>query len=245
MISGSKRSHDPYSTTRWSVVMHSAASPSARADIAFSELAQRYWYPVYAYVRRCGHTPAIANDIVCAFLAHLMRKVSGRGTSAPHGDFRRYLLDRLSAFLASDWCAAVDVDAPTGLVVPTDLEAHYEHDAVRVATPEQAYQHAFALEVMARAFHRLRAEANAAGHSAMYGALEPYLVEDPGPEDYDAISRRLNSGRLVLVVALKRLRQRFRELVDKELLDTVVSAEEFVAEQTALHAALSTIRVTR
>jgi hypothetical protein len=39
-------------------------------------------------------------------------------------------------------------------------------------------------------------------------------------------------------MALKRLRQRFRELVRDELADTVASADELAAERQALFAAL-------
>jgi hypothetical protein len=39
-------------------------------------------------------------------------------------------------------------------------------------------------------------------------------------------------------VALKRLRQRFRELVGEELADTVTSSDDLAAEQQALHAVL-------
>jgi len=40
------------------------------------------------------------------------------------------------------------------------------------------------------------------------------------------------------VLALKRLRQRFRELAGQELADTVTSPEDLANEQAALHAAL-------
>jgi hypothetical protein len=42
----------------------------------------------------------------------------------------------------------------------------------------------------------------------------------------------------MIVMALKRLRQRFRELIDSELADTVASADELLAEQQALYAVL-------
>jgi hypothetical protein len=45
-----------------------------------------------------------------------------------------------------------------------------------------------------------------------------------------------------LIVALKRLRQRFRELVGQELADTVTSTEDLASEQAALHAVLSEMR---
>src|SRR5512144_2914201 len=104
------RSHDRFATTRWSVVMQSASAESADASDALTELAQRYWYPVYAYVRRCGHAPAIAQDITRCFLGGLMRRFREGGAQHPQGYFRRYLLDQLNAFLGGDWREVVEND---------------------------------------------------------------------------------------------------------------------------------------
>jgi hypothetical protein len=121
---------------------------------------------------------------------------------------------------------------------PLDLEQRNREDNVGVSSPEQAYQRSFALEILARALKRLREEARQTGHLAMYEALEPYLAVDPAPGQYAEIAERLGSRPLALVVASKRLRQRFRELIGDELADTVSSAEELIAEQQALHALL-------
>jgi hypothetical protein len=86
--------------------------------------------------------------------------------------------------------------------------------------------------------NRLRREATQAGREAMFEALEPFLTIDPPPGQYEAISGTLGTRPLALVVALKRLRQRFRELADEELAETVTSADELEAERVALHAAL-------
>jgi RNA polymerase sigma-70 factor (ECF subfamily) len=72
----------------------------------------------------------------------------------------------------------------------------------------------------------------------MCEALEPFLARDPLPGQYDELGRKLGVRPLALVLALKRLRQRFRELVREELADTVASAEELAAEQEALLAVL-------
>lgn len=218
--------------------MHAATTSSSDARSALAELVQRYWYPVYAYVRRCGHIAPIAGDISGNFLKHLMREFQADQARTPRGDFRRYLLGRLNAFLGSDWREAANEQALGELVAPPDLETRYEADGANATSPEQAYQRGFALEVIARAFKRLRSEANRTGHLAMYTLLQPYLAHDPGPGEYESIAQRLNSRPLALVVALKRLRQRFRELVGEELADTVSSAEELATEQASLHAVL-------
>ena len=109
-------------------------------------------------------------------------------------------------------------------------------------SPEQAYQRSFALEVLARSLRRLQMEAIQTGHLPMYEALQPYLSHDPVPGEYQAISVRLKIPPLALVVALKRLRQRFRELAGQELSDTVTSAEDLMKEQATLLAVLRDIQ---
>jgi len=58
------------------------------------------------------------------------------------------------------------------------------------------------------------------------------------PGEYEQIGKQLHTPPLALVLALKRLRQRFRELASQELADTVTTAEDLANEQAALHAAL-------
>jgi len=242
MISSS-HSHNRFATTRWSVVMQLAATESTSAQDALVELAQRYWYPVYAYVRRCGHVPAIAQDITRSFLQHLLQHFRAGRTLTAQGHFRRYLLAELNAFLAGDWReAVVDESSPELVLPPSDLEPRYQRDNTQPGSPEETYQRSFALEVLGRAFKRLRSEARKTGHLDMYEALEAFLGNDPQAGVYEELARKLNTRPLALVVALKRLRQRFRELVGEELADTVTSAEDLVAEQQALHAVLRQVQ---
>jgi RNA polymerase sigma-70 factor (ECF subfamily) len=238
MIQRSNRSQDRFATTRWSVVMHAAASSSTDARTALAELVQRYWFPIYAYVRRCGHSVPIAGEVSASFMRHLTRAFGSPQPVMPRSDFRRYLLVQLNAFLGTDWRESVADEVSGELRIPQNLEQRYQNETADASSPEAAYQRAFALEIIARALRRLRSEAQRAGHLEMYTALEVYLAKDPGPGEYDALAQRLNSRPLALVVALKRLRQRFRELVGEELADTVSSAEELSTEQALLHAVL-------
>jgi hypothetical protein len=239
-MTSSEDSRRQFATTQWSMVTRRASVEPDDARTALVKLCLRFWYPVYAYLRRCGHSPAIADDIVRSFLQHLLAHFRDAGTVAARGQFRQYLLARLNEFLAGDWASVAPRDfAPELAQAPPDLEARNARDNAQAGSAEQAYQQSFALELLARAFARLRAEAVGTGRSEMYEALEPYLALDPVAGEYDALARRLRMRPLALVVALKRLRQRFRELIDTELADTVASAEELQAEQQALFAVLS------
>ena len=228
-----------FATTHWSTVMQLDAPRAADAHSALVELCLRYWYPAYAYVRHCGHPQAIAQDITRSFLQHLFVHFRDEGTARAQGQFRRYLLSRLQAFLADDWRVVVTSDVIAELAAPPgDLELRNQHDNADAGSPEQAYQQCFALEVLARALANLRKEARETDRLDMYEVLEPLIALDPAPGEYEELARHLHTRPLALVVALKRLRQRFRELTDAELADLVASPEELFAEQQALHAAL-------
>jgi RNA polymerase sigma-70 factor (ECF subfamily) len=170
-----------------------------------------------------------------------MGDVSGEGGRAEHGHYRTYLLARLNAFLAGDQHASVPASGED-LDMPMDLEERYQQDHIDALSPEQSYQRAFALQVLHRTLRRLRNEASQTGHVEMYDQLEPFLAREPAPGEYEMVATRLHSRPLTLVVALKRLRQRFRELAAEELVDTVATASDLASEQEALLAVLSDIR---
>ena len=53
-----------FTTTHWSVVLAAQADNPARARDALEQLCTVYWYPLYAYLRRRGHQPADAEDLM-------------------------------------------------------------------------------------------------------------------------------------------------------------------------------------
>ncbi|MBS0212294.1 MAG: hypothetical protein JSR26_03820 [Proteobacteria bacterium] len=231
-------SKDSFAATRWSVVLQGTAGRAAGGADALGELARRFGYPVYAYVRRCGHAPAIAQDITRLFL-HETAKQTGCVRPATGQHLRDFLLERLHRFLGADWRAEVEAAGDSGAwAPPADLEVRYQHDVGAGLSPEQAYQRAFALEVIARALQRLQAEAAQTGHLPMFEALREFIARDPPPGMLDGIGQRIKVAPLALLVALKRLRQRLRELTAHELADTVASSSALDAEMAALHTIL-------
>lgn len=227
---------EDFSRTRWSLVRSLGAPGEARR--ALTELALRYWYPVYAYVRRCGHAPEIAQDITRAFFQKVATEAGGL-EDASRGRFRDWLLTRLNVFLAGDWRELAADEVPEVSPALEELERRHRGDHPVGESPEQAFQRGYALEVLARGFKALQAEARETGHLDMYEALEPYLARDPSPGQYDELGRRLGIRPLALVLALKRLRQRFRELVREELADAAASPDDVASEQQTLFAVLA------
>jgi hypothetical protein len=229
--------HDTgFRSTRWSAATHATALRDTGGAEALAELFMRYRYPVYAYVRRSGHAPAAALELMHRFLDALQRRV---GADPPTGrpQFRRFLLDALATYVASHThSAGAAPDAEPDSSAP--LEARFACDAARDDAPAQAFQRGFAVDVLLRAFARLREEAEATGHGAMYAALAPYFARDPEMQEYDLLAASLRMRPLTIAVALQRLRQRLQELAAEELADTVSTAAELADEQAAMLAAL-------
>lgn len=228
--------HLRFAETRWSLV---AAAAEARRPLA--ELCMHYWFPVFAYARRMGHPPESAQNITRCFFQSLVGERLAALRSDPPRRFREWLQAELSRFLADVWPdrAAQAVEGEPHPPLPSEaLERRFAAEANVAASAEQGFSRSFALELLGRAAQRLRGEAREAGREAMFARLAPFLTAEPTAPDYAAISTELGVATLPLVVALKRLRQRYRELVDDELAQTVQSHEDLPAERAALHAAL-------
>lgn len=239
---------DPeFQTTRWSLVaaLDQPGRDAGDSDAVRQQLLQlclRYWYPVYVYLRRSGHPPAVAQALSTRFFARLLRgRVAGRGRD---GRFRTWLMAELHRFLAlpADLLDDPGADAQ-GIELPVpaleQLEARREREDSGNGPPELALQRGVALELIGHAIHQVEVEAGNAGRTEMFEALQPYLASDPGPGVFAALARGLDVSPLFLSLALKRLRERFREVVDAELVQTVADASALDAERRILHAALS------
>jgi RNA polymerase sigma-70 factor (ECF subfamily) len=90
--SASEKLPNVFATTHWSVVLTAARSDSTRAGAALEHLCRSYWYPIYHFVRRQGHSTHDAQDFTQAFFARLLgktgslRRTSRAGVSAVHFD---------------------------------------------------------------------------------------------------------------------------------------------------------------
>ena len=51
-----------FATTHWSVVLQAGEGSSPETAAALETLCRAYWYPLYAFARRSGHSPEDAQD---------------------------------------------------------------------------------------------------------------------------------------------------------------------------------------
>jgi len=88
-----------FTTTQWSEVLDAQQTDPERARAALKNLCGRYWYPLYAFICRRGHSPQDAEDLTQSFFAHLFSRDALSSVDRSKGLFRTFLLSSLVNFL--------------------------------------------------------------------------------------------------------------------------------------------------
>ena len=226
-----------FANTRWTLVA-ALQDGEGGAQRHLLELCLHNWYPVYSYLRRCGHAPEIAQQLTRTFFDQLLREGPDRAVNSDFGRFHQFLLAELHRFLSSDRPPA-SANAPEPPLTLAEMEARQRSESTFAGSPEQALRRGFALEVISSSLAKLRNEAREAGRLDMFEAMERFLTTEPLPGELEVVATRFALRPLFVVMAMKRLRERFRELIDNALGDTVLNTEELEAERRALQQALA------
>jgi RNA polymerase sigma factor (sigma-70 family) len=232
-----------FATTHWTVVLTAGRRATPEADRALEELCRTYWYPLYAYVRRRGHSPPDAQDLTQEFFARLLAKHWIESADREKGRFRTFLLTARSRFLANEWDrAGTQKRGGHAVHLPLDTETaetRYEADSALSLTPDRLYDRHWAMTLLDRALSRLRTEQERAGKAKEFAVLSPFLTAERGSIPYAQAAAQLGVSEAAARQAVHRVRKRFREMFREEITQTVAVPEEVDEEIRHLLAALS------
>src|ERR1022692_5106811 len=89
--------------TRWSVVLAARQEASPESAVALESICRAYWYPLYAYVRRCGQSPHDAQDLTQEFFCRLLEKRWLDSADREKGKLRMFLIGALKHFMSNEW----------------------------------------------------------------------------------------------------------------------------------------------
>src|SRR6186997_513077 len=92
-----------FPNTRWSVVLAAKQRSSPESAAALEAICRAYWYPLYAYVRRCGQSPADAQDLTQEFFCRLLDKRWLDSANPDKGKLRTFLIVALKHFMSKEW----------------------------------------------------------------------------------------------------------------------------------------------
>src|SRR5687768_10087537 len=92
-----------FPNTRWSVVLAARQRSSPESEAAMEAICRAYWYPLYAYIRRQGHSAHDAQDFTQEFFCRLLEKRWLDAADREKGKLRTFLIVALKKFMSKEW----------------------------------------------------------------------------------------------------------------------------------------------
>jgi RNA polymerase sigma-70 factor (ECF subfamily) len=230
-----------FPTTRWTLVVAAGDPGRKEARSALVSLCENYWYPLYAYLRRCGYPADQAQDFTQEFFTRVLEGRYLDRADPEKGRFRSFLLSSLKFFVADEGDRQRAHKRGGGQLVPLEFssgEERYQREPAHDETPERIFERRWALLVLDRVVEKLRDEFVQHGRPEHFERLKVFLL---GQSDapYAALAREMNTSEGALKVAIHRLRKRYREVFRQEIADTVADPVEVESELRFLAASLT------
>jgi len=216
--------------TRWSIIIRTRDRNSKEAEMALSELCRIYWYPLYAFVRRCGHSHHEAEDLTQGFFLHLIGKDGIRNVDPAKGKFRSFLLSSIKHFLSNEreHSQALKRGGKQTLlsIDLSDGERRYSVEPADTMTPQAMFENSWAMNLLADTMADLRREYESRQRKDVFDLVEGFIVESGPVVSYATAAATLGTSEGNIKVLVYRIRRRFGELLRERIAHTVESDAE-------------------
>jgi RNA polymerase sigma factor (sigma-70 family) len=233
-----------FRTTHWSVVLAASQNESSGKQDALAKLCQDYWYPLYVYIRRCGHDVHNAKDLTQDFFQFFLEKdvLAVAGITREGGKFRSFLLTVLKRFLANEWArsqAQKRGGGQTILSLDAELaENRYSIEPADHLSPDIAFEQNWANTLLERVMSRLETEYKHWRKGDLFREIQIFLCSKK-EVPYADVGARLGMSAGAVKTAVCRLRKRYGQLLHEEIARTVATLEEVEEEIRHLIAVLN------
>jgi len=225
------------------VVVAAQNDSSPEAATALETLCGTYWYPLYAYVRRCGRGTHDAQDLTQEFFARLLEKDFLHSVDREKGRLRTFLIVALKRFLANEWDRQSREKRGGKIMhVPFDAaaaEQRYASEPTSTFEADAMYDRRWALTLLDQTLRRLQEEFGRSGRAEDFDCLKGYLTASKQAIQYGEVAAALGTSEGAARVAVHRLRKRFREVFREEIAQTVAATDDIEAEVRHLVGVLS------
>ena len=216
-MSGDPTPAAAFPPTRWTLIRDAQAG-GPRAEGAVGELCTHYWYPIYAYVRRRGHSHQDAEDLTQGFFATLLADAALTRATPDRGRLRTFLLTVLQQFLSEEHRHASRLKRGGGIpALSLDFrgagERFYREPADH-RDPETLYHLAWCRELLATARRRLEESYAAAGKADILAAILLHLDAPEEALPYRELAGRTGYSETALRLTVFRARQKLRTLIE-------------------------------
>lgn len=216
-----------FPATRWtSILKVSSGEDKGSAEQALAELCNNYWYPLYAFARRLGHSSHDSQDLTQGFFFSILQKELFASANPQLGKLRTFLLttfrryvndvDKLKHSLKrGGYQEILSLDVEIG-------EERYAGEPVDADTPETLFERSWALSILRAALRELGAGETEAGRGAQFKVLAPFLSPNGDEEEtYEGAAAALATSEEATRQAVSRLRKKFRLCLRQQITETL------------------------
>ncbi|MEO1619107.1 MAG: sigma-70 family RNA polymerase sigma factor, partial [Planctomycetota bacterium] len=228
--------------SNWTEILSAAAKSDSGSLEALDRLCERYWYPLYAFLRRSGHGPEQAEDHVQSFFEELLRRRSWSAADPSRGRFRTFLLTACQNHVRkrhrSDNALKRGGGETTLSISFESGESRFEREPVVDDDPSRVFDRQWAIQMIETALQRLTDEMSDSGRSERFQEFRPFFAPGSDTPTYAEVAQRLQISENNVKVAVHRLRKKFAEYLQDEVAGTV-SEDEVESEIAELIAAVS------
>jgi RNA polymerase sigma factor (sigma-70 family) len=225
-----------FTATRWTII-YAARENSPEA---LEQLLKRYWQPLYAYIRRSGHSEEDAKDLVQGFYAELLTRDFLEKVTPEKGKFRSFLLTCYKNY-ASNLRARDSAQKRGGgvTILPLEmegLEGAYTHDPADDLSPDKIYLRRWVATLVDNVLAEVAAEYS--GRSEMFRVIEPFLRKE-GESRYREAAEKLGMSENAFKQAIFRLREFYKSRFRLAVAQTLAPGEDVDQEISEIMSALS------
>lgn len=217
--------------THWSSLLEVGDPSDPRHREHLDRLLRRYWKPVYCYVRAMRRGPAEdAEDLTQGFFAMVLARVDFAALSPERGSFRGFLKTALRRYVATvERTGAARVRRGETPLFPF-AEAEALGRPGEAPDPDEAFDRAWARDVLAEALARLERELAADGKQVYFEVFRRYALDPPDDVTYERVAREHGLKADDVRNYLRVVRLRGREII-KELVRDYLLPGESVEEE--------------
>ena len=222
---------------------------SRRASL--TELYQQYWYPLFVYLRRKGHDVDQVSDYVQGFFAELIEKDFLKAVAPEKGRFRWFLMSAIGRYVSKQRAGQQTLKRGGGATQFSlnadsaeqryQLEIGNEHGHEQW-TAEKLFDRRWAMQLLSHSLEQLQVDYEERGKLELYLALQHTLSGDSTGSDgdvtYAQIAQTFGITESTIKVTVLRMRERYRDVLCRNVAQTVCDPESVGQELDELLKAL-------
>ena len=223
---------ETFLTTHWSVI-EDVKKHHDKDRALIGLLLERYWKPVYCYLRRKGYDNEQAKDLTQGFFHEVVlnRRLLERADSEK-GRFRTLLLYALNQYLIDEHRKeATRKHIPKDKLVPLDvIDNPSLPDMVYQLDAEQSFNYVWKADLLERVLAEVRDRYTKRGMETHWYVfrdrlLEPSLEDREVPSFNQICQRYRIDNEATASNMLKTVKRLFRSVLEKHIRQTVLSGE--------------------